>query len=122
MRREYGGGAGGGVLDPPTSQGLPDPSWEDDNAVRCVLCNLDWPLIPALWDWGDADWNMSFAELQEFKDDVVNHRLVCPVCGEPTTFANNLNPLSEDMAWSLKNHADFERYYIATRGRHPDEA
>jgi hypothetical protein len=35
----------------------------------------------------------------------------CPICDEPTTVYNNVDPLDEDEAQSILRHSEFERYY-----------
>ncbi len=43
----------------------------------------------------------------------------CPICGEETTRYNNLRPLPEDEARSVKAHHEFEAMYSAL-DRHRD--
>jgi hypothetical protein len=114
---EFSGGSGGGVMDPPTAQGLPPSTPEDAAGLRCMICNIDWPIIPALWDVGTPpDYSITEAELHTFMENVVSNVLKCPVCEDDLTVANNLNPIPDEEAFSLKRHADFDRYYERTRG------
>jgi hypothetical protein len=115
--------AGGGVIDrPPTAQGLPPQSPDDREAVRCLICNIEWPLIPNLWEEGKVGTRfMTDAEVGDFMRRALEGKLPCPVCQEPTSFATNFQPISSEEAWELRNQAEFERHYERTRGRHPDE-
>ena len=77
----------------------PDESPESDWAIRCTVCAVDWPPDPRLFD-------LSRALVPADKET-----LPCPVCETLCSMAANLDPIDWHEAWSLKNHADFDRYY-----------
>lgn len=106
-----GGGGRGGVIDQPPDAQAPGP-WgtpDDTMAYRCPTCNIDWPAIedPRLI-------GLPFEHQFTFPDETDIG--ACPICDTVPHFAWNLNPIGMEEAWSLKNHADFERYYAKTRG------
>lgn len=114
--------SGGGSTDPPnlppgSQQPGPDATPEDDWALRCVICNLDWPLIPRLFDYASADRFMAL--VMESRQDPDGSKLLCPCCTGPVHVANNLNPMSDEEAWSKRNHAEFERFYEQRGERSP---
>lgn len=84
-----GGGPPGLPPGAPAPYG-PDEGPDDTWGYRCTICNLDFPP------------DERFA--------------LCPSCEQPTHPGSNLNPMPMAEAMSLKNHAEFERYYERTRG------
>lgn len=120
------GGGGTGVADPPGGGGIAEPpegseDWgppaspDDAPALRCSVCGIDWPPYVELFDRTVT----SPAQAALFMRDAVEGELECPACLAPVHPANNLNPIPPEEAWSLKNHADFGRYYARTRGIQP---
>jgi hypothetical protein len=107
--------SGGGSGRPPRHEGPkqpgPPPRPDDDWALRCVICNEDWPLVPGLF--GIARPERFMALVQETRTDPERAKLQCPVCLGSVHVADNLNPLPVDQAWSKKRHADFDRFYEA---------
>ena len=119
------GGGGSGVIDPPTDDAQGLPNWEPDetSAVRCLICNIEWPLIPLLFSEGALTEKQRWIdeeELEAFMERALKNELPCPVCREPCSFATNFLPIGDEEAWSLRNNAEFERYYKRTRGREAD--
>jgi hypothetical protein len=111
------------VLDPPRTPppggppdtGVPigpDRSPDEGPAWRCSACNIDWPLL-------DAPDLVGLPDDFDFILPRDQHRLSCPVCEGPLHFAHNHDAIGVEEARRLKAHADFERYYEATRGREP---
>lgn len=108
------------VADPPTrpptggppEQALPfgpDRTPDERAAWRCPTCNVDWPVV-------EAPDLLGLPEDYEFVLPRDIDRFECPDCENPIHFANNLNPIPVEEARRLKAHADFGRYYLATRG------
>lgn len=54
-------------------------------ALRCTFCANDYPV--------HSDYE------------------ICPICEEPTNGFRNIKAMPNEEARSIKNHADFERYY-----------
>lgn len=71
--------------------------------LRCGICNIDWPPIPELFDHNQ----------HTFVRDLQRAQLECPQCKGTVSPAGNLQPIDFTEAWSLKMHADFERFYEA---------
>lgn len=105
---------GGGTIAPPrpptTLPPGPPPTPHDDWGYRCVMCNIDWPAL-------DDPTLIGLPPDYRFRLPRDEEQGTCPVClNRPLHIACNINPLPMDEAWSLKNHADFDRYYAKTRG------
>lgn len=105
-------------LPPGSKQPGPDSAPDDDWALRCPICNLDWPLLPALF--GFANRGAEFLELTlATREDPDGSDLACPTCDGSVHVADNLNPLTVEEAWAKKNHADFEDFYEQRGEREP---
>lgn len=87
------------IIPPGDLQGGPDPTPIDDEGWRCLPCGVTWPVEGRLFN---LPFNINFNP---------RYGPECPVCKERTTYGSNLTPISLEEAWSLKNHADFERYF-----------
>lgn len=104
-------GGGAPPLDPPNAQMPGPPSSPDESlALRCAICSIDWPPSPSLFGY-DVDANEFFARAKLSETEEEEAALFCPQCGGTTHVAGNLNPISLEEAWRLKNYADFERFY-----------